>query len=458
MKRKAALLLVTAAITIATAIQPARILAQDPPVPDEATAAAPVTAQAEDTAAVVRLTDFDYSTGWKDEDAANYYGQNEEDGDRRIQVMLEGRLGSGKEAVVSYKVEQLHFVGPAASACGYAQVPPQEGTLTFTDEQHQQEITVPITNDEVSECIEYYTVSISPKTDNVVVPHQSATAELYVFDDDESVVTFTRKSNRANPWFDMVEDGQLAVRPWQTDRSIMDGIIILGDRSKPVTVDLKYIDCCAKRNEDYTSRMTKFSPHKFSFDRDVEYTRADNPFTKFGWNNTHMLYEPNRLFGIIDDEKVELKPEGFKIVLSNPVNTSIGAVDSGYITIRDNDRPSFYFKSQYMYGTYQFSKTLTVTVMRSDGEGEASVTLTPKEDHLTQAGEHWMAKPGVEYDGTPQKIRFAPGETQKTVEIPLYPNGYVAPFSEMASKYFLLELKGASKGYRALHTGMVTVH
>jgi hypothetical protein len=119
---------------------------------------------------------------------------------------------------------------------------------------------------------------------------------------------------------------------------------------------------------------------------------------------------------ILDDQVVE-GPETVGVKLREATGgATLGSISSGVLTITDNDVPT---------NTGGNIKMLVPAVRVGEGDGTVSITIvrtggsdgTVTIDYGTR-GE--LAAPGGDYAGMEGRITFAPGETSKTITVPIF--------------------------------------
>ncbi|MBI5759256.1 MAG: right-handed parallel beta-helix repeat-containing protein [Planctomycetales bacterium] len=118
---------------------------------------------------------------------------------------------------------------------------------------------------------------------------------------------------------------------------------------------------------------------------------------------------------IIDDSSTEID-EVFSIQLHSPSNdATIGDLAKTFVTIQDNES-TFYFRgataSSYSFEAVEGTGKLAVTVVRQGAlTTPASVTIN--------TGEWCSATSGVDFTPLSVTLNFAPGESSKTIDVPL---------------------------------------
>ncbi|MFO7682633.1 MAG: Calx-beta domain-containing protein [Chloroflexota bacterium] len=112
---------------------------------------------------------------------------------------------------------------------------------------------------------------------------------------------------------------------------------------------------------------------------------------------------------IVGDD-VQETSETFSVQLSNPINATLGAA-AGTATIIDNDSPAlFIYDASVVEGDSGTSPMTFVVELVKQGMGTIAVQYT------TLAG---TAVPGEDYTVTNGTLTFAPGETLKTISVPI---------------------------------------
>ncbi|MCT7958469.1 Calx-beta domain-containing protein [Laspinema palackyanum] len=117
---------------------------------------------------------------------------------------------------------------------------------------------------------------------------------------------------------------------------------------------------------------------------------------------------------MVDDEVVE-GDEGVNLTLFNPTGgASLGVQNTAILAIIDNDRPSQLQFSTATYSIREDGGSATITVTRDNAIGTVSVeyaTSTPNRNNATTADADYIPTQGT--------LTFNPGETIKTLTIPI---------------------------------------
>jgi hypothetical protein len=112
---------------------------------------------------------------------------------------------------------------------------------------------------------------------------------------------------------------------------------------------------------------------------------------------------------IVGDD-VQETSETFSVQLSNPTNATLGAA-AGTATILDNDSPALsIYDASVVEGDSGTSPMTFVVELVKQGMGTITVQYT------TLAG---TAVPGEDYTAANGTLTFAPGETLKTISVPI---------------------------------------
>ncbi|MFC0212413.1 Calx-beta domain-containing protein [Paenibacillus chartarius] len=119
---------------------------------------------------------------------------------------------------------------------------------------------------------------------------------------------------------------------------------------------------------------------------------------------------------LIDDNQIEAE-EKFFVFITNPTNgATLGEWQTAQITLADNDTPApLHGKVEFdsdNAGVQEGEGTVTLIVNRVEGyDGDIAVTYSTSDG---------SASSGSDYEAATGTIRFASGETSKTVTIPVY--------------------------------------
>ncbi|MDX1948586.1 MAG: Calx-beta domain-containing protein [Pirellulaceae bacterium] len=130
---------------------------------------------------------------------------------------------------------------------------------------------------------------------------------------------------------------------------------------------------------------------------------------------------------IVDDTSTEID-EVFSIQLHSPTNdATIGGAAKTHVTIVDNES-TFYFRgaipSAYAFEAVEGSGKLPVTVVRQGS------LATPASITVSASGGSAIA--GVDFTPLAVTLQFAPGETSKTIDIPLLNDSLLEPKESLA--------------------------
>ncbi|WP_181438577.1 Calx-beta domain-containing protein [Paenibacillus sambharensis] len=412
------------------------------------------TAQAAEPVAI-GLTDFDLPKRSSQERWMNYYGQNEGDGDRQVKVKMDGLLASGsEEAIVRYTVEQKLYYGPTTALCQIDPVGPLSGRLTFSNGSTEQMITIPIADDDKTECTEYYLITLEPETANAEVdPYESDSAVLYVFDDEPTVISFTHESSMKDPLWDLREvDGGESKRPVNNYYALghQKGIVVLGDLSSKVSADIVYKDCGCTYGEDYIVKTSQFEFQPIHFDKSVDYSTTEiDPF--FDHESPLSPFKSYRQYFEVYNDSHPEAVESFRMQLKNVKNAKLGKHQTAYVSITDTDGDYFTFGYDgvtLLYGDKNLSN-IVLRISRTSSDKAASVRIRIAEDTRDLINDEFEAIPGIDYEAfEDQVLMFAPGETRKELTIQSLPTFSPAPAPNIwAPKSFHIELIEPSDGY-----------
>jgi len=277
---------------------------------------------------------------------------------------------SGLPVTVKYATAN----GTAAAGSDYTAA---AGTLTFNPGETSKTFPVPILNDTLDEYDETVNLSLSdPGNATLGTPFG---AVLTITDEDSTQPA--------------VQFAVPAITKGEPSGSHEIEIVLSGPSGKQVAVDYATSDGTATAGADYASASGT------------------------------VLFAPGQTSATIDlvliDDALDEEDETINLTLSNPVNATIGAAGSAVFTIDDNDPKP----------TVQFAAA-TIAIGEAGGSATAAVQLsapsglpvTVKYD--TSDG---TATAGSDYTATNGDLTFAPGETSKTISVPVLDDALVEP-------------------------------
>jgi uncharacterized delta-60 repeat protein len=307
--------------------------------------------------------------------AANY-SVNESAGTATITVNRTG--GSVGAVTVNYSTSD----GTATAGSDYNSA---SGTLSFADGETSKSINIPITNDSQQEANETINLSLSNVTGDASLGAQS-TAILTINDDD------TLPSISIND-ISIVEGNS-----GQTTAVFTIGLSV--PTANQVTVHYSTSGGTATENEDYMGGFGSilFGPNQSSKTISVPIV-GDT------------LYEPD---------------ETFFVNLSNPTNAVIDKAQ-GVGTILNDDVPNMQF-TRDNYTVNEGASSASIVVTRG---GDLSVAATVNYATSDTAGLqgcnvfNGAASSRCDYATTVGTLRFAAGESSKTIFTPIVDDGYV---------------------------------
>jgi hypothetical protein len=297
--------------------------------------------------------------------------------------------GLGVSATVNYATTD----GTAVAGTNYVKT---EGSVTFGVGEVSKVIQIPIIDDPTADPTLTFTVTLTSPTGTGFIGGQS-TATVNIIDNDATVFRF-------NPTQYTVDEGAGTV-------TVIVEAVRVGDPSSTLTVDFSTADGTAVEG--------------------VKYERTAGQLT-FGPGVTRQ----NITIPIIDESFKE-GTQNFFVNLSNPQGTGtprLAAARTATVTIIDNDATTFQFTSgNYSVQNSAGAATLTVTLSRL-----SSPTGTFTVDYSTS---DISAVAGTDYTATSGTLVFGPGETSKTITIPITPQPTGQP-----SRQFRVTLSNPSNG------------
>jgi hypothetical protein len=268
----------------------------------------------------------------------------------------------------------VNFTTSAGTAVNAQDFTVTVGSVTFLPGEATKTFTVPVIDDALDEDNETVNVSIGPVTSGGATVGARSTATLTIVDDD------------ATP---AVAIGNAAVVEGNAGTTSAVFTVTLNAASgRTITVDYTTVDGTASAGSDYSAATGTLT------------------FTPGQTTKTIMVNATGN--GTVEPD------ETFSVALSNPSNVTItGATGSGIIA--DDDDPA--------HTTLAIAQDVTVTEGNS-GTSSASFTInlnaaaagTITVSYATVAG---TATEGDDYTNTAGTLTFTPGQTSKTVTIPV---------------------------------------
>ena len=240
------------------------------------------------------------------------------------------------------------------------------GTITFAPGETNKTFSVNIIDDAVVEVTESFTVSLSNATNASLGASTTATVTIA----DNEGVQFTSTT------YSVAEDGGSATIT----------VVLSGPSTNVVSVGYQTQDGTALAGSDYNS---------------VSGTLV------FPIGETVKTFN----VPIIDDTKTE-NSEELTLKLLNPVNVSLGPVNTATLTILDDEGVQF--------------SSATYNVNENAGQVEVTVQMTGTSPDIVQvdyATSNGTAIAGQDYVATSGTVVFNAGETTKTISIPITDDG-----------------------------------
>ena len=258
----------------------------------------------------------------------------------------------------------------------------QLGSVTFADGEVSKTVTIPIVNDAWYEQGEAFMLRLSDPTNGALLGKQSQLKVRIESDDVKQAGTFQFGS----PTYTVVEGTpSVTVTVNRTNGGNVEASVRLYDTG----AGNGSTTASAWAGADYG-----FLPYMLTF--------APGEMSK------------TITIPIIDDSSTEID-EVFSIQLYSPTNdATVGAQAKTFVTIQDNES-TFYFKAPdngYTFSAVEGTGKLPVTVVR-----QGSTTTTASVQIST--GEWGSALPNVDFIPVNVNLVFAPGETTKTIEVPI---------------------------------------
>jgi sugar lactone lactonase YvrE len=314
--------------------------------------------------ATVNIADDDTGTSTIQFSSASYT-VNEGAGSVALTVVRSG----GIQFAVSANFSTAN--GSAVAGSDYTAA---SGSVNFAAGETQKTIFVGVNEDSFAEGDETFTVNLSNPSAGATLGQPSTATVTIVDNDGGSTVQFNPATYTVNE-----ANGQVILNVTANR---------LGDATVQITVQYATRNGSAVAGQDYISQTGTLV---------------------FGNGETQKQIG----IAIVNDTLLE-NPENFFVDLSNPQNASLKADGSNTatITIADDDSgPSTIRFSSAAYSVNENAGSVALTVVRSGG-----IQLTASADYSTADG---SAEAGSDYTATSGTVSFAPGETQKTIVVPI---------------------------------------
>jgi hypothetical protein len=323
--------------------------------------------------------------------SASSYSVGEASGHVDITVNRTG--GSVGAVTVNYATSD----GTATAGSDYSST---SGTLSFADGETTKSFTVPITNDSLNEANETVNLSLSSVNGNATLGTPS-TAVLTIIDDDPQ------------PEITINDISILEGNSGQTTAVFT--VSLSTKTTGQVTVQYRTSAGTATSDEDY---MTAFGTILFGPQQSSQ--------TIFVPINGETLYEPD---------------ETFFVNLSNPTNAVIVKVQ-GVCTILNDDIPNMQL-SKSSYTVNEGAGSASVVVVRGDISNAASVNYATSDPAgLTNCNViNGIASSRCDYVTSVGTLRFAVGESSKTISIPIVDDNFTE-----GNETFAITLSNPSAG------------
>ena len=318
-------------------------------------------------------------------------------------IVTLGRL-DGQAANNPVTVRYATADGSAQAGSDYTAT---SGTLTFLPGESVKTVTVPLLNDSVAEGAEQFSLVLSEPTTGVIVRGRAD-------------VTIGANGAVAVPQ-PRIAVGELVVG--EGDRFADVVVSLSAPGTSRVTVKYATADWIARGDRDTNYDFTQLSG-TLSFDpgETTKVVRIDLNDAARGEN----------------DGNYDQQPERFKFVLSDPSNATLAGEGYGWVTLISNDtlldNPELHVRDAIVDETAGEAR-FVVTLGRLEGQA-ANNPVT-----VRYATADATAKAGVDYTATSGVLTFLPGESVKTVTVPVARDGLAERLET-----FRFELSDASTG------------
>ncbi|HEU4977922.1 MAG TPA: Calx-beta domain-containing protein [Solirubrobacteraceae bacterium] len=269
----------------------------------------------------------------------------------------------------------VHYATSDGTATAPADYTAGSGTLTFNPGETSKTINVPIVGDTLDENDETFTVTLSSPVDATLDPSHTAATGTIVDDDSPPAVSIANGS---------VTEGNSGT----TNLPLT--VTLSAPSGKTVTVSYATADGTATAPADYTatSGTLTFNPGETSKTIDVP---------------------------VVGDTLVE-GDETFSVTLSSPANASI-ATGTGTATIVDDDAPVVTNPANLSVGDASVKEGDTGTTPAPFTVTLSAASLSPVTVHYATAD--GTAHAPADYTATSGTLTFNPGETSKTIDVPV---------------------------------------
>jgi len=331
---------------------------------------------------------------------------DEKDGFALVPVLLGGTAGQASNSTVT--VDYATADGTASAGSDYTAA---NGTLTFAPGETAKTVVVPITDDATAEGPEGFFLALS------------------------------------NPANATVSTGSGAITIGSSDTAASSQPAIFAPADQIVGEGDGYVDLAVRLSQPGTSTVT------------VHYSVQDNTalastacnFDYVGGTGD-LAFAPGETTKVVRVQTLDCANlegfEAFRTVLSAPVNGAISRA-IGSTGIVDNDTvvatPQLFVRDAFVD---EKDGTALVSVLLGGTAGQAS-NSTVTVDYSTVDG---TASAGSDYTAASGTLTFAPGETAKTVPVPIGDDAT----AELAER-FTLSLSNPSNAVAATGTGTVTI-
>lgn len=304
----------------------------------------------------------------------------EGDGSITLTVVRSGGIG------LAVSVNYASANGTATAGSDYTAV---AGTLSFASGETQKTIVVLVTSDSFAEGNETFSVALSNPSAGAALG--SPSSETITINDDDgtgSTVQFNPTSYTANE------------TPGNSTVTLSITATRLGDPNTPITVNYATSNGSATAGSDYIAKSDSVT---------------------FGPAET----QKSITLTILDDGLVE-NAESFFVTLTFASGASVSG-SPATVTIADDDSPTATIGfSASSYDVNENAGAVTLNITRSGGR-QFSATV----NYQTMDG---TAKAGVNYVASNGTVTFAPGETSKTIQVPLIDDAEPSPTLQFTVK------------------------
>jgi photosystem II stability/assembly factor-like uncharacterized protein len=288
-------------------------------------------------------------------------------------VVKVARTGGARGALT------VNYSTGAGTATAGSDYTPISGTLTFADGETEKTLTIPIADDGVTEPEETFRLTLGGAAELESLGAKAVTT-LHIFDS-------------STPLTLVIGPGDINITEGNVGRkNAVVPVTLNAATSRTVTVDFAIVDALATPGADFlpVSGTLTFAPG---------------------------VQTKNILIPIIGDTIDEFN-ESFGVALSNPVNATI-LYPEALVNILDDDAPPALSVTDVTVAESAAGSKSVFSIRLSAPTGKGATVTYSTADGTATAGSDYTAASGV--------LNFSPGQTVKTVEVPVLNDSVAEP-------------------------------